>query len=87
MYFSPGRHALINVYNFYRNGFRTMTVGRTLWKIILLKLLFMFVILKLFLLPNYLKTNFHTDEQRTEHVLEQLTHPAAQLINIRSGDQ
>lgn len=36
------------IFNFYANGFRQMTVGRTLWLIILLKLIIMFAILKYF---------------------------------------
>ncbi len=66
----------VSVYTFYRNGFKAMTVGRTLWKIILIKLIIMFAVLKLFFFPNYLKTNFQTDEQRADHVLEQLSRPA-----------
>ena len=69
---------LTSVYTFYRNGFKTMTVGRTLWKIIVIKLIVMFAVLKLFFFPNYLKTNFQTDEQRADHVLEQLARPAVQ---------
>ncbi|MEN8199458.1 MAG: DUF4492 domain-containing protein [Thermodesulfobacteriota bacterium] len=65
---TPGR-----VYSFYRDGFKQMTVGRTLWKIIFIKLLVMFAVLKLFFFPNYLGTNFQTDEQRADHVLEQIT--------------
>lgn len=67
---------LESVYTFYRNGFKSMTVGRTLWKIIAIKLIVMFAVLKLFFFPNYLKTNFQTDEQRADHVLEQLSRPA-----------
>ena len=69
---------LIKVIAFYQNGFKAMTVGRTLWKIILIKLLVMFAVLKLFFFPNYLNTNFQTDEQRADHVLEQLARPAVQ---------
>ena len=69
---------ITRVYTFYRNGFRNMTVGRSLWKIILIKLLVMFAVLKLFFFPNYLQTNFQTDEQRADHVLEQLSRPAVQ---------
>lgn len=64
------------VYAFYRDGFKRMTLGKTLWKIILLKLVVMFAVLKLFFFPNYLNTNFLTDEQRAEHVLEQITRQA-----------
>ncbi len=61
------------IYSFYRDGFRNMTVGKTLWKIIFIKLLVMFAVLKLFFFPNYLKQNFETDAQRGAHVLEQIT--------------
>jgi hypothetical protein len=64
------------VYLLYRDGFRSMVVGRTLWKIILLKLLIMFAVLKLFFFPNYLATNFNTEQDRANHVLENLTRTA-----------
>jgi len=64
------------VYRFYRDGFRRMNLGRTLWKIILVKLVVMFAILKLFFFPDYLNTNFSTDEQRAEHVIDSITSPA-----------
>jgi len=53
-----------------------MTVGRVLWKIILLKLFVLFVILKLFFFPNYLNTHFNTDEERANHVLDMMTRSA-----------
>jgi hypothetical protein len=70
--------SLTKIYTFYRNGFRAMTVGRALWKIILIKLFVMFAVLKLFFFPNYLNTHFQTDKQRTDHVLEQITRQAGQ---------
>lgn len=66
-------HSLLGVYRFYRDGFKRMTVGKALWKIILIKLFVMFAVLKLFFFPNYLKTNFSNDQQRADHVIEQLT--------------
>ena len=62
-----------SVYTFYRDGFRGMTLGKKLWKIILIKLFVMFVILKLFFFPNFLNTNFHTDQEKGNFVLEQIT--------------
>lgn len=61
------------LYLFYRDGFRAMVVGRTLWKIIAIKLFIMFAVLKLFFFPNYLNTNFTTENDRAGHVLENLT--------------
>jgi hypothetical protein len=50
-----------------------MIVGRILWKIIFIKLFVMFAILKVFLFPDFLQTNFHNDSERAEHVLSHLT--------------
>lgn len=61
------------MYRLYRDGFRSMVVGRTLWKIILLKLFIMFAVLKLFFFPDYLASNFNTEQERANHVLENLT--------------
>lgn len=44
----------VRVVRFYRDGFREMTVGRTLWAIILLKLFVMFVVLRLLFFPDLL---------------------------------
>ena len=57
----------------YAEGFRSMVLGRTLWKIILLKLFIMFAILKTFFFPDFLATHFDTDSQRADYVLQQLT--------------
>ena len=63
------------VFRFYYEGFRGMTVGKTLWMLILIKLFIMFAILKIFFFPNYLNTNYDTDEERSKHVIEELTNP------------
>ncbi len=58
---------------FYLEGFRNMRLGRALWKIILLKLLFIFLVLKLFFFPDVLKLHYDNDADRAEHVLRRLT--------------
>ncbi len=59
---------------FYYDGFRNMSWwGNRVWVIILVKLFIMFLILKLFFFPDFLETNFRSDEERSEYVLEQLT--------------
>ena len=60
------------IFKFYVDGFRSMTVGKTLWLIIGIKLFVMFAILKLFFFPNFLKTNFDNESERSEYVIEQL---------------
>ncbi|WP_339135520.1 MAG: DUF4492 domain-containing protein [Candidatus Electrothrix sp. GW3-4] len=59
-------------YRFYRDGFRNMTVGKTLWKIICIKLIIMFAVLKLFFFEDFLGTRFTTDEERADYVLSEL---------------
>jgi len=61
------------IYRFYIDGFRRMTVGKSLWKIIFIKLLIMFGVLKLFFFQDFLGTHFNTDEQRADYVLSELT--------------
>ena len=58
------------VVRFYMEGFRNMTVGRTLWVIILVKLFVMFAVLKLFFFPDLLAGK--SDEERAACVLEEL---------------
>jgi len=65
---------LYRVFMFYYEGFKSMTLGKTLWALIIIKLFIMFVVLKLFF-PNVLQKNFRTDKERSEHVIEQLTNP------------
>ena len=52
-----------------------MTVGRTLWLIIAIKLAIMFLVLKLFFFPNKLNTEYSTDEERSQAVIKALTTP------------
>lgn len=49
------RNLAAAVWRFYVEGFRSMTLGRTLWLIIAIKLFIMFFILRLFFFPDYLK--------------------------------
>ena len=44
----------LSVWLFYRDGFRSMKLGRTLWLIILIKLFILFFILRLFFFPDFL---------------------------------
>ena len=64
---------LSRIIRFYVDGFRRMTLGRTLWKVILIKLMIMFGVLKLFFFHDFLGTKFFTDEQRADYVISELT--------------
>ena len=57
---------------FYIDGFRNMTVGRSLWLIVIIKLFIMFAILKLFFFPDILATQYDNDADRAQHVRNEL---------------
>jgi uncharacterized membrane protein len=61
----------MQIWTFYRDGFRSMTVGRTLWLLIGIKLFIMFVILRIFFFPRFLG-RFPTDAERGDYVRQQL---------------
>ena len=61
------KNTLLHIWNFYVEGFRSMTLGRTLWLIILVKLFIMFFILRLFFFPNFLSSQ-PTDKDKGEYV-------------------
>ena len=61
-----------NIYNFYKEGFQNMTLGRTLWAIVLIKLFIMFAILKVFFFPNFLNSKFEKEEDKADFVKSEL---------------
>jgi hypothetical protein len=63
--------ALKKIVLFYVDGFRSMTVGKTLWAVILIKLFIMFAILKLFFFPDFLSGQ--TPDERSRSVLNELS--------------
>lgn len=55
------------IWIFYRDGFREMTVGKTLWTLILIKLFILFFVLKLFFFPDFLSMKGNTDDASKAH--------------------
>ena len=58
----------VRIWRFYIDGFRSMTLGKTLWTIILIKLFVMFFIIKLFFFPNILNCDYDNDADRAKAV-------------------
>ncbi|HFP7570005.1 TPA: DUF4492 domain-containing protein, partial [Campylobacter jejuni] len=58
---------------FYKKGFKNLTLGKTLWKIIFIKLFVMFVILKLFVFDVNFNSIFKSDKEKSTFVLKNLT--------------
>lgn len=51
------RNVILSIYRFYADGFRNMTVGKTLWAVIIVKLILIFLVIKLFLLHDFIGEN------------------------------
>ena len=64
------KNMLLSIWNFYVDGFRNMTWGRTLWLLIFLKIVVLFFILRAFFFQQVLSGN--TEEQKIEYVGTQL---------------
>jgi len=61
------------IVHFYVDGFKNMKLGKTLWLLIAVKIFILFAVLKWLFFPNFMKTHFQTDAERSDYVLEQLT--------------
>lgn len=61
------------ILDLYIDGFRSMKIGRTLWLIIIIKVIVIFAILKVFFFPDILKRDYPDDAARAQAVREALT--------------
>ena len=65
---------LKKAWNLYYEGFKYMhRWGRTLWLIVIIKLSIMFLVFKLWLMPNFLNSHYDTAEEKSDHVFKELT--------------
>lgn len=63
---------LYKIYRFYKDGFSAMTVGKTLWVIILIKLFIIFFVLKLFFFHDITKSSYLTDKDKSNYIYNHL---------------
>jgi hypothetical protein len=68
-------------FRLYYDGFRNMTVGKTLWTVILIKLFIIFVILKIFFFPNFIRHHAKKG-QESQFVSEQVLDRTSPLTKI-----
>lgn len=58
----------------YYDGFRHLPRwGKILIAIVAAKLLILFIVFKLILMPDYLNSQYTTDEEKSNHILNELT--------------
>lgn len=67
------KKTIISIFNFYRDGFKNMTWGKSLWLVILLKVIILFLVLRMFFFKPVMSGK--TDNQKSEYVGTQLTTP------------
>ncbi len=61
-----------NFFTMFRDGFKSMTLGRTLWIVAIIKLVIMFLILRPIFFPNFLNSKFQDAESKADYVREEL---------------
>ena len=66
---NPHQSFLRRAADLYIDGFRSMTVGRSLWALILIKLALLFLVFKLFFFPDLLSRDYSTDAVRSELIV------------------
>lgn len=61
---------LVRIFRFYRDGFAGMTIGKSLWALILIKVAIIFLILKLFFFPNVIKEQSELNGESSANVVK-----------------
>ena len=69
--YSNTMNVVRRIVDLYADGFRQLTIGRTLWMIIIIKLVIIFAVLKCFFFPDFIAT--HAEEgQESDFVAGQV---------------
>lgn len=63
-----------NFFTMFWEGFKSMTIGKVLWTIVIIKLIIMFLILRPFFFPNFLNSTFENEESKIEYLQQELYH-------------
>jgi len=61
-----------NFFTMFRDGFKNMTLGRTLWILVIIKLCIMFLILRPIFFPNFLSSRFDDKKSKADYVRQEL---------------
>ncbi|EMJ2168534.1 DUF4492 domain-containing protein [Campylobacter upsaliensis] len=63
---------IFKIFDFYKEGFKNLTLGKTLWKIIFIKLFVILIILKLFVFDVNFKSLYKDDVSKSNFVIQNL---------------
>lgn len=64
---------LKNTFSFYQEGFKSLTLGKSLWKIVIIKLVVILVVLNLFIYDKSFKSEYKSYEEKKEFVFLNMT--------------
>ena len=73
---SSALKSVLGVFEFYKQGFSAMRLGKTLWGVIFVKLFVIFVLLKIFVFDENLNSTFAKGTDKSDFVLRNLINPA-----------
>lgn len=60
-----------NFFTMFKDGFKSMTLGKILWIVVIVKLCIMLII-KLLFFPDFLSSRFKTDKEKADYVRSEL---------------
>ncbi|RXK06695.1 DUF4492 domain-containing protein [Halarcobacter bivalviorum] len=60
------------IYLLYQDGFKNLTIGRTLWKLIIIKLIVILLFLNIFVYDKSIKSEYKNENEKIEFVLKNL---------------
>lgn len=63
---------IISIYDFYAHGFKNMKVGKTLWKLIFIKLVVIFIVLKFFVHDTNFNNKYELEQEKIDFVYSNL---------------
>ena len=63
---------LKKVYNFYLDGFKSMHLGKLLWRIVFIKLAVIFIFLNYFIHDKSFKNEYQSENQKIDFVYNNL---------------
>ena len=72
---------IYRIYDLYADGFRNMEIGKTLWTIIIIKLIIIFAVLKVFFFPDFLSQNAKEGEEAESVAKEMLFNEELKIKN------
>jgi len=64
--------SISKIYSFYLDGFKNMKIGKTLWKIIFIKLLVIFIFLNYFIHDKSINTEYKSAQSKSNYVYHNL---------------